>query len=102
MKLIATGLVKEVKAKAGTPVWRRDEQDGQSYALKLTVAGAKAIAVNPDDNEEPAEGKQRPEIELDRPLPLAHPGGSDAGTMGCARGALDRGVPSGRHEQHHH
>jgi DNA invertase Pin-like site-specific DNA recombinase len=27
-KLIAAGLVKEVKAKAGTPVWRRDEQNG--------------------------------------------------------------------------
>ena len=39
-KLIAAGLVKEVKAKAGTPVWRRDEQAGQSYALKLTAAGA--------------------------------------------------------------
>jgi hypothetical protein len=49
MKLIAAGLVKEVKAKAGMPVWRRDDQDGQSYALKLTAAGAQAIAVNSDD-----------------------------------------------------
>jgi len=48
-KLIAAGLVKEVKAKAGMPVWRRDEQDGQSYGPKLTAAGAKAIAVNSDD-----------------------------------------------------
>ena len=30
MKLIATGLAKEVKAKAGIPVWRRDEQNAQS------------------------------------------------------------------------
>jgi hypothetical protein len=30
MKLIATGLAKEVKAKAGMPVWRRDEQSAQS------------------------------------------------------------------------
>jgi hypothetical protein len=48
-KLISAGLVKEVKAKAGDPIWRRHE--GASYALKLTAAGAKAIAV--DDAAEP-------------------------------------------------
>ena len=45
-KLISTGLVKEVKAKRGDPIWRRDEESGASYALKLTAAGAKAIAVD--------------------------------------------------------
>ena len=45
-KLISTGLVKEVKAKSGDPIWRRDEESGVSYALKLTAAGAKAIAVD--------------------------------------------------------
>ena len=45
-KLISTGLVKEVKAKSGDPIWRRDEESGASYALKLTAAGAKAIAVD--------------------------------------------------------
>ncbi len=39
-KLIGAGLAKEIKAKPGAPVWRRDEQVGQSYALKLTAAGA--------------------------------------------------------------
>jgi hypothetical protein len=48
-KLISAGFVKEVKAKAGDPIWRRGE--GASYALKLTAAGAKAIAV--DDAAEP-------------------------------------------------
>ena len=43
-KLISAGFVKEVKAKASDPIWRRDE--GASYALKLTAAGAKAIAVD--------------------------------------------------------
>ena len=28
-KLIAAGLIEEVKAKAGMPAWRRDEQDEQ-------------------------------------------------------------------------
>jgi hypothetical protein len=40
-KLIASSLVKEIRAKAGAPFWRRDEA-GQSYALKLTAAGAKS------------------------------------------------------------
>jgi hypothetical protein len=55
-KLIAAGLAKEVRAEAGTPVWRRDEQAGQSYSLKLTAAGAKAIVV--DDSSAPCEGTE--------------------------------------------
>jgi Protein of unknown function (DUF3489) len=50
-KLISAGFAKEVKAKASGPVWRRDQESGASYALKLTAAGAKAIAV--DDAAEP-------------------------------------------------
>jgi Protein of unknown function (DUF3489) len=45
-KLISADFVKEVKAKASDPIWRRDEESGASYALKLTAAGAKAIAVD--------------------------------------------------------
>ena len=45
-KLISVGFVKEVNAKASDPFWRRDEESGASYALKLTAAGAKAIAVD--------------------------------------------------------
>src|ERR1700691_5352775 len=41
-KLIGAGLAKEIKAKPGAPVWRRDEQTGQSAALKLTAAGPRA------------------------------------------------------------
>ena len=55
-KLIAAGLVREIKARIGTPVWRRDDETAQSFALKLTAAGLKAIAV--DDGaieEEPSE-----------------------------------------------
>ena len=51
-RLISSGLVKEIKAKAGTPVWRRDAETGQAYALKLTGDGAKAVAVD----ESPAPG----------------------------------------------
>jgi hypothetical protein len=45
-KLISMGLAKEIKAKRNDPIWRRDEQSGASYALKLTVAGARAIGID--------------------------------------------------------
>src|ERR1700751_3411181 len=50
-KLISAGFVQEVKAKASNPIWRRDEESGASYALKLPPAGAEAIAA--DDAAEP-------------------------------------------------
>lgn len=59
-KLLKLGLVREVRAKVGTPAWRRDDV-GQSYALKLTATGLKAIAVG-DGLEEaiaPGEAPQR-------------------------------------------
>src|SRR5713226_6361842 len=43
-KLIAAGLVREIRAKPKLPAWRRDEGTGLAYSLKLTAAGAKAIA----------------------------------------------------------
>jgi hypothetical protein len=42
-KLIGGGLVREIRARPGAPVWRRDEDAGLSYALRLTAAGANAI-----------------------------------------------------------
>ena len=39
--------MREAKAKAGMPVWRRDD-DGNGFALKLTAAGLKAIAIEDD------------------------------------------------------
>jgi len=53
-KLVEAGLLKEIKAKAGAPIWRRDDETGRTYALKLTAAGAKAIAV---DETGPSEGE---------------------------------------------
>jgi hypothetical protein len=45
-KLLTAGLVREIKAKARMEAWRHDEATGQAYALKLTDAGLKAIAVD--------------------------------------------------------
>ena len=80
-KLIAAGLVKEIQAKVGTPVWRRDEQTGQPYALKLTAAGAKAIAVDPADDVKPAGDEERPGMEVDRSSTGAQPDLAAAGAF---------------------
>jgi hypothetical protein len=47
-KLIGVRLVREIRAKAGAPIWRRDEDAGLSYALRLTAAGANAIDESSD------------------------------------------------------
>jgi hypothetical protein len=64
-KLISAGFAKEVKAKSGDPIWRRDEESGASYALKLTAAGAKAIAVDdavaPEDAGEEGDALESPD-----------------------------------------
>jgi len=78
-KLIAAALVEEIKAKGGMPVWRRDEQDGQSYALALTAAGAKAIAVNPDDDASPVGDDERSPPGVDQPPTLAESDRTAAG-----------------------
>jgi Protein of unknown function (DUF3489) len=58
-KLAKLGLAREIEAKPGAPIWRRDDA-GQGYALKLTAAGLKAIAVDegPQDTIEPNETLQ--------------------------------------------
>jgi Protein of unknown function (DUF3489) len=58
-KLAKLGLAREIEAKPGAPIWRRDDA-GQGYALKLTAAGLKAIAVDegPQDAIEPSEAPQ--------------------------------------------
>ena len=50
-KLLTAGLVREIKAKAGMEAWRRDEETGQAYSLKLTDAGLKAIAADERDSQ---------------------------------------------------
>jgi hypothetical protein len=58
-KLAKLGLAREIEAKPGAPIWRRDDA-GQGYALKLTAAGLKAIAVDEGspDAIEPGEAPQ--------------------------------------------
>jgi hypothetical protein len=64
--LIKLGLVREIRARPAMPIWRRDDA-GQSFALKLTAAGLKAIAVD-DGSEEtiaPREAPQRKPQRID-------------------------------------
>jgi hypothetical protein len=58
-KLVKLGLACEIEAKPEAPIWRRDDA-GQGYALKLTAAGLKAIAVDEGspDAIEPGEAPQ--------------------------------------------
>ena len=51
-RLVAAGLVREIRAKTGWPVWRRDDEACQSFALKLTAAGLKRIGVDDNDKVE--------------------------------------------------
>ena len=50
-KLLDRGLVNEVAAKRGMPVWRQDDDEG-SFTLVITRTGLKAIAAEPDEPEE--------------------------------------------------
>jgi hypothetical protein len=59
-KLLKLGLVREIRAKAGMPVWRRDEA-GVGFALKLTTAGLKAVAVD-EGREEAIEPIDAPQL----------------------------------------
>jgi hypothetical protein len=41
-RLIGAGWVKEIKARDGAPIWRKDTASGETYGLKLTAKGLKA------------------------------------------------------------
>jgi Protein of unknown function (DUF3489) len=60
-KLLKLGLVREVRAKAEMRVWRRDDA-AQGYALKLTAAGLKAIAVD-NGSDEATASKETPQVQ---------------------------------------
>jgi hypothetical protein len=73
-KLLTEGLVQEVRARKDAPVWRRDEDSGQAFALKLTAAGLKAIARGADEQQETtAQMSSSDAVESE-----AMPGGIDA------------------------
>jgi hypothetical protein len=58
-KLSKLGLAREIEAKPGALIWRRNDA-GQGYALKLTAAGLKAIAVD-EGSQDPIEPSEAPQ-----------------------------------------
>ena len=74
VKLTKLGLVREIGAKPGVPIWRCDAA-GQGYSLKLTAAGLKAIAVDegPQDTIEPNEALQSEAKNVAGPDEGGHP-----------------------------
>src|SRR5271165_606760 len=85
-KLISVGLVKEIRAKAGAPVWRRDDDAGLSYSLKLTAAGAKAIDESGEPGNVDDDGDLREEVAPVRSSSHEHsaPAPSSTGENGTA------------------
>ena len=66
-KLAKLGLAREIAAKPGALIWRRDAA-GQGYALKLAAAGLKALAVD--------EGSQDATEHSEAPQPQTKTGAS--------------------------
>jgi hypothetical protein len=60
VKLAKLDLAREIGAKAGAPIWRRDDA-GHDYALKLTAAGLKAIVVDDEGSHDTIEPNEAPQ-----------------------------------------
>ena len=72
-KLTKLGLVREIEAKPGAPIWRRDDA-GQGYAFKLTATGLKAIAFDERSPDAVETGEAPQHIWNERLLSLGPPG----------------------------
>jgi hypothetical protein len=74
VKLANLGFAREIEAKPGAPIWRRDDA-GHGYALKLTVAGLKALAVDEGSQDaiEPSEAPHPEAKEVASPDEGGHP-----------------------------
>lgn len=59
-KLIDAGLAREMRTKDGLPVWRRDQDTGQEYSLKLAALGIRIVAEEQRSVERPANNSPRP------------------------------------------
>jgi Protein of unknown function (DUF3489) len=89
VKFAKLGLAREIEAKPGAPIWRRDDA-GQGYALKLTAAGLKAIAVDEgsQDTIEPGEVPQPEAKNVASPDEGGHPARTAAPRDGSKLGRV--------------
>jgi len=83
------------RAKAGAPIWRRDEEKGHIYALKLTAAGVKTIAV---DEILPSQGEaeRRADHSMVSVDPKPEPGSTPAAFVDTANGGVASTLKSPR------
>jgi hypothetical protein len=79
--LLAKGLLQEMPPQPGTPAWRRDEREGQSYALVITREGREAINVE--------EAGEQPDQPADRPTRTPRRAAKPAGRKATKRAAGD-------------
>ena len=94
-KLLAARLVREIKAKPNMPVWRRDEDAGRAFALNLTAAGLKAVAIK-EDNSQPEESVGASTGD-ETSVGAADPAPSGAGaTAGIAATARNSAAPNAK------
>ena len=102
-KLVKLGFARDIHAKPGTPLWRRDET-GRSFSLKLTAAGLKAIAV--DEGPQDASPARRRSLSFFLRRRMASVGMTPAGTpLGRSSrrqqaGADDRAAAPSRRRNH--
>ena len=87
-KLLEAGLVKEIRVKAGALIWRRDEEKGHVYALKLTATGVKAIAVD-ETRPSQREAERRADHLMISVDPRPEPGSAPAAFVDRANGGVD-------------
>ena len=100
-KLAKLGLVREIEAKPGAPIWRRDDA-GQGYALKLTAAGLKAIAVDEGSQDAIELGEApQPAGEESRQSGRRRPPGPGDPARRQQAGAGDRTSAARRRRDHH-
>jgi len=96
-KLIDAGLVREVRAKAGAPVWRRDDDAGLSYAMRLTTAGANAIAIDESSesglvrDDRDLRGNVAPARLSSEEVPASHPSSAEENGNASQRSSFPRG-----------
>ena len=85
--LIGKELVREVQAKAGMPVWRRDGESGKTYALVITAVGRKAILID--------DASPRARTTKSRVRPSETNGRTNTPAYGC-RPAVEKCADGGR------
>ena len=83
-KLTEAGWARLVKARNGAPVWRKDAETGQTYALQLTAKGLKAIATaNKANSENSPVGTVAEAVACNYPGPISADAAGLASSVVC-------------------